>query len=338
MQGMLGNSPLSDPMTRLMMGAAMMQGQNLGESLGNAFGVAGQSGMQKRQEQKEEAKRNQTMEWLKVNAPEQFAAVEAGIIDPATAWSETQKAKRPKEIAQYSMTPVYGTDANGNTVMGAVGNDGSFKQLDTGGFNVASGVDRVDVGTHYQLIDKRTGQMLGQVPKGNTQAEYDKAVGRELGEAQGAGLNAAAGNMSSADTALSIIDQITQSPNIDMGVGGTSIFNGLPGSPGKDFQNIVDQAKSGAFLTAIQEMKGLGALSNAEGSVATAAINRMDTATSKEAFLQAVSDYRAIVERAKERAQSRLSSPINAPLDRANNAGQAQGNKTSSGIGWKVEP
>lgn len=86
----------------------------------------------------------------------------------------------------------------------------------------------------------------------------------------------------------------------------SSILNNIPGTGGYDFQNLVDQAKSGAFLTAIQQMRGLGALSNAEGSTATQAVTRMNTATSEEAFLKALDDYEKIIDQGIARAQSRM--------------------------------
>ena len=113
---------------------------------------------------------------------------------------------------------------------------------------------------------------------------------------------------------------------MERGTGGTSVFNRVPGTGGYDFANKVEQAKSGAFLTAIQQMRGLGALSNAEGSAATAAITRMDTATSEEAFKSALDDYEKIVRQGIERAQGRLRGG-DAPT----------GRKTSTGVQWSVE-
>ena len=67
-------------------------------------------------------------------------------------------------------------------------------------------------------------------------------------------------------------------------------------------------------MQAIQQMRGLGALSNTEGTAATAAITSMDTATSKEQFLSALATYRTIVEGAKKRALARMpAGPLAAP-------------------------
>ncbi len=119
---------------------------------------------------------------------------------------------------------------------------------------------------------------------------------------------AAPSDVAAADQALAILDQIVANPNIEMGTGFSSIMNTIPGTVGYDFQNLVNQAKSGAFLTAIDKLQGMGALSNTEGLAATAAIARMDTATSKQAFLKAVADYRALVNAGRLRALERMRS------------------------------
>ena len=57
-------------------------------------------------------------------------------------------------------------------------------------------------------------------------------------------------------------------------------------------------------------MRGLGSLSDAEGKAATAAINHMDTSTTKEAFLAALSEYETIVNQGLTKAKARLSNGL----------------------------
>ena len=115
--------------------------------------------------------------------------------------------------------------------------------------------------------------------------------------------------MQAAEEALNIVNQIKVNPYSDRGTGMSSYLNSVPGTGGYDFQNLVDQSKSGAFLTAIQQMRGLGTLSNAEGQTATAAVARMDTATSKEAFTKALDDYERIIRKAYDKAAGRVGAP-----------------------------
>lgn len=162
----------------------------------------------------------------------------------------------------------------------------------------------LDVGTGYvQPNPVAPGQNVRTVPKDLAGAERDKELGTAIGKAEGA----APSDLQAAKDALYAIDSIRNDPNMDWGVGLASpLGNMIPKTPGYDFQNKVDQAKSGAFLTAIQSMRGLGALSNAEGDTATKAVTRMNTATSKEAFLSALNDYERIVKNGKAKADGIL--------------------------------
>lgn len=91
-----GGGLLSDPMTRLQMGAAMMSGQTLGEQLGGGLMAAGVAGQDRRKKQAEQAKLNQTVEWLRNINPELAQAVETGAIEPSAAFEYAWKEKNAK--------------------------------------------------------------------------------------------------------------------------------------------------------------------------------------------------------------------------------------------------
>jgi hypothetical protein len=207
---------------------------------------------------------------------------------------------------EFGLNPIYGKDDQGNDVLGVLGKDGTFKKIDTQGVKLNSGVEKIDLGTHFQLRDKRSGQIVGTERKDVAGVERLKAEG----EAQGKANVAAPADIQSGQNALDILDKIEKHPSIGTGTGATGVvFNRIPGTGGYDFQNLVEQAKGGAFLQAIQQMRGLGSLSNAEGGAATSAVTRMNTATSKEAFLDAVNDFRTIVKQGMDRGKARLANP-----------------------------
>ena len=149
-----------------------------------------------------------------------------------------------------------------------------------------------------------------QVPEGaQFLSPYEKAFQTNAGATRGKTVTeqelSASSDIAASDQALDLIRQIERHTYIDRGTGLSSLGNVVWGTGGIDFQNLVDQAKSGAFLTAIDQLRGMGALSNMEGQTATAAVTRINTATSKEAFLKALDDYRKIVEAGRERALRR---------------------------------
>lgn len=135
---------------------------------------------------------------------------------------------------------------------------------------------------------------------------------RVRGEAAANAEVAAPADIAVADRTLGYIDEVRNHPGKGQGTGLSSYGNWIPGTSGKDFQNRVDQLKSGAFLSAIDELRGMGSLSNAEGQTATAAITRMDTATSEKEFNAALADYEEIVKLGRDRAAKRLKAPAEA--------------------------
>lgn len=152
---------------------------------------------------------------------------------------------------------------------------------------------------------RREGTLGADIALGG-EAAAEAAKGKEVGAAAGAALAAAPVDVATADTTLTYIEDVRNHPGLDLGTGATSLGNIIPGTPGYDFQNRVDQLLSGGFLTAIDQLRGMGALSNAEGQTATRAISRMDTATSKEEFLAALADYEAMVKMGRDRAAKRV--------------------------------
>lgn len=255
--------------------------------------------------------------------------------DPAMLRSVLPKLLSPDH--EYGMTPIYGTNEKGEPVIMQLGKTGTPKLVQTpSGVKISTGIEKIDAGTHWVVNDKKSGQNIGIVPKDLRGAEREKGVG----EAQGKAVASAPSDIDAGNNALELLNKIRQHPGIDIGTGATSVVaNTVPGTPGFDFQNMVDQAKSGAFLTAIQQMRGLGALSNAEGSAATAAITRMNTATSKKAFLDAAADYETIIQQGVSRARGRLADPSSTspqPIP------QAPANPVASGAGklpngWSVK-
>lgn len=65
----------------------------------------------------------------------------------------------------------------------------------------------------------------------------------------------------------------------------------IPGTNASDFEARLDQIKAGAFTQGIQQMKGMGALSDAEGKKLDALMARMNKGQSEEEFKTAAKEY-----------------------------------------------
>lgn len=79
----------------------------------------------------------------------------------------------------------------------------------------------------------------------------------------------------------------------------------IPSTKGYDAANLLEQVKSGAFMTAFQNLKGGGQITEKEGQAATAAISRMDRATSKSEFDKALEDYKGVIKLGIDRASQK---------------------------------
>jgi hypothetical protein len=91
-------------------------------------------------------------------------------------------------------------------------------------------------------------------------------------------------------------------------VGTTIPFEYKPfqgGTPGADFKAYYDQVQGGAFLEAVQRMKGTGAITEIEGTKATAALLRASKAQTPDAFRNAMSEFRDIIQTGMDNAATK---------------------------------
>ncbi len=160
---------------------------------------------------------------------------------------------------------------------------------------------------------RRAGTLDAEVDMGRD-ANREMAAGTVEGQTEAERVASAPSDMRAAETALQDIDALRNHPAlanngnpiqnfVDGGVGMSSFANARPGSAGYDLQQRVEQLGAGAFLTAIDQLRGMGALSNTEGETARRAITRLNTGLSEQDFLAALADYERIVRSGYERAQ-----------------------------------
>jgi hypothetical protein len=217
--------------------------------------------------------------------------------------SEIAKRNDPNAREKFGNSVIWGQNADGDWVAMQPSSGGGLVPAEVpNGIKLSPpGIGQMNAGTHFVIRD-RFGNQVGDVPIDNAGKARDTAIGTQ----QGQQLAAAPGDIVAAQNALDLLGSIRDDPYLDRGTGLSSLGNAIPGTGGYDFANKVQGAKSGAFLTAIQQMRGLGSLSDAEGRAATSAVNRMNTSTSKEEFLSALNDYEKIVKQGLRRAQDRL--------------------------------
>lgn len=101
------------------------------------------------------------------------------------------------------------------------------------------------------------------------------------------------------DNTKQTIKNILSSPGLDMATGATSLVSAIPGTEAKDTAALVDTLKSQAFMSEIQKMKGLGALSENEGKKVADALGSLDLGQSKTQFTKTLGTIQEILDKTK---------------------------------------
>jgi hypothetical protein len=221
--------------------------------------------------------------------------------NPALTFEKFMQQKKAVS-GEYSLTPQFGTDDKGNTVMIQTGKSGTAIQtVLPPGVKLSSGVDKIDLGTTWGIIDKKTGQMVGQQAKDIVGKESAEERGKALGLAE----VALPTTIANAEQTLQIIKSIKDDPYRARGTGASSVFNAIPATGGYDFAQKLEQLKGKAFLEAFQSLKGGGAITEIEGKKAENAIARLSPGQSEGAFLEAINELETVVKAGIDRAKAR---------------------------------
>lgn len=245
-----------------------------------------------------------------------------------------KELKQAGPNGKFGLTPIYGRDASGNPAIGVLGKDGNFHPINTGDFKVGSPIEKIDVGPGYQINDKRTGAVIGYLPKDLRGAEAQKAQGKAEGQARGQAITTLGANIQQADQSIGLIDQMLTHPGLDTAVGLSGTIdprNYIAGTDASNFNVMRKQLEGKAFLQAFQSLKGAGQITEIEGQKATAAIARLSTTQSEAEYRKALLELRGILEQGKARAKAMAAGDFQS-------TGQtAPSGKTTGGVSWSVE-
>ncbi len=221
--------------------------------------------------------------------------------DPSLTFQKFMQQKKAVS-GEYSLTPQYGTNEKGETVLIQPGKSGTAIQtVLPPGVKISSGVDKIDLGTEWGIIDKRTGQIVGKQAKDIAGKESAEEVGKARGQAEVALPNIIA----NAEQTLKTIKSVKDDPYRERGTGASSFFNMIPATGGYDFAQKLEQLKGKTFLEAFQQLKGGGAITDIEGKKAENAIARLSAGQSEGAFLEALKELEEVVTQGIERAKVR---------------------------------
>ncbi len=202
----------------------------------------------------------------------------------------------------FSKTPVYGTDAQGNTVLLQVNDQGVATQTQLPqGVNVSTGIDKIDVGDRFALYDKRSGQLIGYEPKNIAAAERQKVIGKAEGETE-AGKPAV---VARGTQMLSAIDSLLKDPYLPSMTGPVEGRQPNVSGAASRVQGRMNQLQGQLFLQAYQDLKGGGAISDFEAGKAEQSLARIgDPTLSDDDYRAALQELRDVIASGVQRAQS----------------------------------
>jgi hypothetical protein len=184
--------------------------------------------------------------------------------------------------------------------------------------------DKSNLPATFRSLDL-TARAAGFLPK----SEGGTGKYEEFMSGQGAGFKQVAKNMANLTTekleqygasiqkagrATELINRIKTSPSLD-GVLGKVEGQLKPGTPGgflllnaaeTDLVQLIDNLENSVFLSAFQDLKGGGQITELEGEKAQRAIVNLSRVRSRKDFLEALQDYQDVINAGAERAAKGL--------------------------------
>jgi hypothetical protein len=148
----------------------------------------------------------------------------------------------------------------------------------------------------------------GAAPLGPGEVAQQKREGTEVGKARAAAMTALPRISDQVGINLSSLDKLENHPGRDQATGQIKgqlkDDNILLGQQGINFRTLFNHVKSQSFLSAFDTLRGAGAISDAEGKAATAAVNRLSTITDAAEFNDAVREVRNYYDLGLKRARN----------------------------------
>jgi hypothetical protein len=221
----------------------------------------------------------------------------------------------------YAVTPQLYTDETGQTRMGVLGNDGTFKPVELPpGAVLTKGYEKVDLGDRVGIVNTNTGEVITTIEKNVAEEAALRAEGAKTGEATAdAKINLDA-MINQGQQSLDLIHSIMTDPALPSITG--MVQGRLPpmSQGGTDLNVKIQQLQGKTFLEAFATLKGGGAITEREGQAAQEAIARLNRAQSTDAYIKALNELAQIVQTGMARAKAKagMTAPTAAPAAQSN--------------------
>lgn len=170
-------------------------------------------------------------------------------------------------------------------------------------------LDRELKGLEYKekALDRQVSRETNELKKAELEQKLD-GIRTQKEAAKAERYDTVASQVDSADRAIKTAQSIINSPGFT-GYFGVNVnpFGSrfLPGTDASDTSAMVDTLKSQGFMSGIQQMRGMGALSDAEGRKVMDAIGSLDSGMSEKQAKKSIEGIIETFEQGKKRLESR---------------------------------
>ena len=196
---------------------------------------------------------------------------------------------------------------------------GGLKQVNPKGGRIVRPLNMQDVGGSVIGVNPITGAKRSiaektlapaQTPKHQVDVQTQKTEAADLT----ADKMAFPEYESAANYTVSLMDKLIKHPGLEAGTGKSSYLPSVR-EDSIAFDALREQIQGKLFLSAYQQLKGGGSITEPEGKKAEAAMSRMKTAQSKADFIEAANEFKAIIKGDLNRQRKKLG--IKAPTVKA---------------------
>lgn len=163
--------------------------------------------------------------------------------------------------------------------------------------------------TQIKALTANIAKEGNDIKKQKLQADLDAAQVKrdQLARDKAAGMDS---SISSIDNAIDTISKLETHPGLAGNLGKTGVIPNIPGSDASNAAALIEQLQSQTFLGSIQTMKGMGALSDAEGAKLNNAISSLNTKQSESQFRAQLKSIRTIFEQGRQRMAKQAGTTI----------------------------
>lgn len=311
----------------------MLQGVNdavtaAGGPIAENMALQRQQNEQAKQVKQAQQQQNRTVAWLQQKGQKDLAdAVQNGMISGGDAFklamgSGANPAADPASVAEYKFYANQEMQAGRQPASYADWRKGANQTVRAGmgapiwGKNRKSGeympFEPMSDGTISSLVDPNA--KAGDFIFDPGTVASDKAAGAAFGTQQGGAQFNIPKMKQDVEQEVANIDAIAaDQQGLDQVFGNVmgvpqQWLPTLPGTPKANMQERIKQVVGQNFLNAYSSLKGGGAITEVEGSKAQEAMARLGSAQSKEAFLQALQDLKAVLAAGYQRMGGQASS------------------------------